>query len=168
MDKSELSPNQLVAFNLNRLRHGHEWSSMEAASRLGELLGRTISLSSYSALERSVAGRRIKRFDADEIFAVAFLFDVGLWTLFEVPEGSRVKLPGMASRVLNAKKARAVAAAPSTDALAEQIASRVTANPELWRKLQSALADALGKVLATGYPSPISLERSVRGLKDQE
>lgn len=81
----ELSPNQIVAFNIERLRRERGWGAQETANRLGSILGREISLASYSAMERSIEGKRIKHFDADEIFAFARVFGVRVWTLFWPP-----------------------------------------------------------------------------------
>jgi hypothetical protein len=81
----ELSPNQIVAFNIEKLRRERGWSAQGTANRLGSILGRKISLASYSAMERSIDGKRIKHFDADEIFAFARVFGVRVWTLFVPP-----------------------------------------------------------------------------------
>jgi hypothetical protein len=81
----ELSPNQIVAFNIEKLRRERGWGAQETANRLGSILGKEISLASYSAMERSIEGRRIKHFDADEIFAFARVFGVRVWTLFWPP-----------------------------------------------------------------------------------
>lgn len=81
----ELSPNQIVAFNIEKLRRERGWGAQETANRLGSILGKEISLASYSAMERSIEGRRIKHFDADEIFAFARVFGVRVWTLFCPP-----------------------------------------------------------------------------------
>ena len=87
---SELSPNQIVAYNVERLRRERGWTAVETARRWGALLGRKISLASYSAMERSVEGRRIKSFDADEIFSLARLFGVRVWFLFIPPINFRL------------------------------------------------------------------------------
>jgi hypothetical protein len=80
-----MSPNQIVAFNLERLRRGRSWTALETAKKLGKLLGRKISLPSYSAMERSVEGRRVKSFDADEIYAIARMFGTHVGLLFAPP-----------------------------------------------------------------------------------
>jgi transcriptional regulator with XRE-family HTH domain len=82
---SELSANQIVAYNLEKLRRERGWTALETAARLGDILGRKISLASYSAMERSVEGRRIKSFDADDIFALARVLGVRVWFLFLPP-----------------------------------------------------------------------------------
>lgn len=81
----ELSLNQVVAYNVGRLRWERRWSEEKTAKKLGALLGRRISIASYSAMERSVEGRRIKRFDADELFAFARVFGVTVWDLLWPP-----------------------------------------------------------------------------------
>ena len=87
---SELSANQIVAYNLERLRRERGWTALETAARLGAILGRKISLASYSAMERSVEGHRIKSFDADDIFALARVFGVRVWFLFLPPINYRL------------------------------------------------------------------------------
>ena len=87
----DLSLNQIVAHNITQLRWDRRWSEEETAKKLGALLGRRISLASYSAMERSVEGRRIKRFDADEIFAFARVFGVGVFSLLNVPLNFQTK-----------------------------------------------------------------------------
>jgi transcriptional regulator with XRE-family HTH domain len=87
---SELSPNQIVAYNIEKLRRERGWTALQTAARLGAILGRKISLASYSAMERSVEGRRIKSFDADDIFALARVFGVRVWFLFLPPINYRL------------------------------------------------------------------------------
>jgi transcriptional regulator with XRE-family HTH domain len=87
---SELSPNQIVAYNIEKLRRERGWTALETAARLGAILGRKISLASYSAMERSVEGRRIKSFDADDIFALARVFGVRVYSLFVPPINYRL------------------------------------------------------------------------------
>lgn len=88
---TDLSLNQIVAHNIGKLRWDRRWSEEETAKKLGALLGRRISVASYSAMERSAEGRRIKRFDADEIFAFARLFGVGVFSLLTVPLNFRTR-----------------------------------------------------------------------------
>jgi len=100
----DLSLNQIVAHNIGRLRWDRRWSEEETAKKLGALLGRRISVASYSAMERSAEGRRIKRFDADEIFALARVFGVGVFELLMVPlkfrgEPVRVRLRGASESI---------------------------------------------------------------------
>jgi transcriptional regulator with XRE-family HTH domain len=88
---SELSANQIVAYNLEKLRRERGWTALETAARLGAILGKKISLASYSAMERSVEGRRVKSFDADDIFALARVFGVRVWFLFLPPINYRLR-----------------------------------------------------------------------------
>ena len=87
---SELSPNQIVAYNLEKLRRERGLTAVKTAALLGAQLGKKISLASYSAMERSVEGRRVKSFDADEIFALARVFGVRVWFLFLPPINYRL------------------------------------------------------------------------------
>lgn len=70
-----LTPNQIVALNLTRARLHRGWSQPQAATALEPFLGVRWSRASYSAVERSVDGTRIKQFSADELVAIARCFD---------------------------------------------------------------------------------------------
>lgn len=72
----------VVARNITIARELHGWSQHEAADRLERLLGRRWSKATYSAAERSVTGRRVRRFTADEIDALARTFGVEPGDLF--------------------------------------------------------------------------------------
>jgi transcriptional regulator with XRE-family HTH domain len=63
--------NQAVAANMTRLRSRAGLSQAD----LGKLLGGW-SVASVSAAERSVAGKRVRRFDADEIVQIAGVLGV--------------------------------------------------------------------------------------------
>lgn len=82
-----LTPNQIVALNLTRARTERGWSQPEAAAALEPFLGARWSRASYSAVERSVDGLRIKQFSADELLALARCFDKPLsWFLTPPPD----------------------------------------------------------------------------------
>ncbi len=82
-----LTPNQVVALNLARARTEREWSQPEAAAALESFLGVHWSRASYSAIERSVDGIRIKQFSADELIALARCFDRPIsWFLTPPPD----------------------------------------------------------------------------------
>lgn len=70
-----LTSNQVVALNLTRARVERGWSQPQAAEALEPFLGVRWSRASYSAVERSVDGTRIKQFSADELIAIARCFD---------------------------------------------------------------------------------------------
>lgn len=72
---TRLTPNQIVALNLTRVRVERGWSQPQAAAALEPFLGVRWSRASYSAVERSVDGGRIKQFSADELVAIARCFD---------------------------------------------------------------------------------------------
>jgi hypothetical protein len=91
-----LTPNQVVAFNLARARELRGWTQEQAADALSPYLGTRWSKANFSAAERSVAGKHIRNFDADEVvaFARAFELPVGWFYLPPPPwaEGIPVKL----------------------------------------------------------------------------
>lgn len=78
--------NQLIALNLARARKARGWTQEETAERLEPFLGTRWSVPSLSAIERSVAGTRIKQFSADEIVALARTFSVPIGWFFLPPE----------------------------------------------------------------------------------
>ncbi len=71
----QLTPNQIVALKLTQAREEMGWSQPDAAAALEPLLGVRWSRASYSAVERSVDGTRIKQFSADELVAIARCFN---------------------------------------------------------------------------------------------
>jgi hypothetical protein len=83
----ELSPCQLVAWNLEAFRRERGWTQGETVRRLEPYLGYRLSRPAFSQWERSIdQGKPIHRFDADEIVALARVFDVHVAFFFQVPE----------------------------------------------------------------------------------
>lgn len=83
---SELSPNQVVAYNLRRGRTGlRRWTQAETAERLEPYLGTRWSVAVYSAAERSVDGKRVREFTADDIDAFSRAFEVPISFFFVPP-----------------------------------------------------------------------------------
>lgn len=80
-----LSPNQVVAFNLRKVREMRGLTQEQAAEKLERFLGVRWKKATFSNAERSVEGKRIKQFTADEIVAIARAFDVTLSDLFAPP-----------------------------------------------------------------------------------
>lgn len=80
-----LTPNQVVAFNLARAREWKGWTQDQAAEALEPYLGKLWSKASVSQAERSVAGKFIRQFTADEIVAFARAFDLPLGWFFMPP-----------------------------------------------------------------------------------
>ncbi len=80
-----LTPNQVVAHNLTRAREWKGWTQDQAAEALAPYLGKRWSKASMSQAERSVAGRFIRNFDADEIVALARGFGLPIGWFFMPP-----------------------------------------------------------------------------------
>jgi hypothetical protein len=80
-----LTPNQVIAFNLARARERQGWTLNEAAERLEPYIGARWSKANLSAAERSIAGERIRNFDADEIVAFARCFELPIAFFFMPP-----------------------------------------------------------------------------------
>jgi transcriptional regulator with XRE-family HTH domain len=81
-----LSPCQIIAWNLERARRARGWSQTEMAKRLEPYLGYRMSRAAVSKAERSLYGGPIRRFDADEIFALARIFNKPVGNFFVPPE----------------------------------------------------------------------------------
>lgn len=80
------SPNQVVAYNVGRARALRGWTQEQAASELSNHLEKRMSRASYSAMERSIGGGRVKQFSADELVALARGFNLPLlWFLLPPP-----------------------------------------------------------------------------------
>ncbi len=78
----QVSPNQLVAYNLAQARLNKGWTQEQAAAALEPFLGVHWSKASFSAAERSVDGERIRQFTADEIVAFARCFELPVTWFF--------------------------------------------------------------------------------------
>lgn len=90
----EATPNQVVAYNLWRVRKMVKgWTQEQAAKKLKDLkgdqeaLGLDWSKASFSAAERSMSGTRVRKFSADEILSFALVFDVPVAWFFLPPPG---------------------------------------------------------------------------------
>lgn len=70
------TPNQIVAHNIAKARLFRGWTQDQAAEACEPYLGTRLSTASWSALERSVDGNRIRQIDADELIAFARAFDL--------------------------------------------------------------------------------------------
>ena len=90
------TPNQLVAYNLARIRKQQGLTQDQTVELLTPFLGMRWSVASLSAAERSVDGKRVKEFNADELIALSRAFDVPLALWFTPPpadEYPRVATP---------------------------------------------------------------------------
>lgn len=75
------TPNQIVAHNIAKARLLRGWTQDQAAEACAPYLGSRLSPASWSALERSVDGGRIREITADELigFARGFALPVGFF-----------------------------------------------------------------------------------------
>jgi hypothetical protein len=80
-----LTPNQVVAFNLAQARQWKGWTQDQAAEALEPYLGKRWSKASVSQAERSIAGKFVRNFDADEIVAFARAFELPIGWFFMPP-----------------------------------------------------------------------------------
>lgn len=81
-----LTANQLVAYNLMRIRKTLGLSQAQAAERLEPHLGVRWSKAVYSAAERSYHGNRVRQFTADDLIGLALAFGVPVVYFFMPPK----------------------------------------------------------------------------------
>ena len=76
-----LTPNQVVAERIAYARKLRGWTQEEAADRLAPFIPVRWSPVTFSIVERSVDGKRIRQFTADELVALSRAFEVpiGWW-----------------------------------------------------------------------------------------
>ena len=79
------TPNQIVAYRVHEARRMRGWTQEQAAKELEPYLGSKLSTASFSAIERSFAGGRIRKFNADEILALARGFRLPIGWFFTPP-----------------------------------------------------------------------------------
>jgi transcriptional regulator with XRE-family HTH domain len=89
----QITPNQVVAFNLAEARALRGWTQEEAAAELERYLGARWSKATFSAAERSIDGRRVRQFTADEIVAFSRCFRVPVSYFFMPPRPSQSETP---------------------------------------------------------------------------
>lgn len=78
--------NQIVAYNVAQARLRRGWTQSEAAAVLAPFLGQRLSPASFSALERSVDGGRVRQFTADDLLAMSRAFELPIgWFLTPPP-----------------------------------------------------------------------------------
>ena len=90
------TPNQIVAYRVAQARLMRGWTQEQAAAELEPFLGQKLSPASFSAIERSFAGGRIRQFNADEILALSRGFRLPIGWFFTPPpvmEGVGVLTP---------------------------------------------------------------------------
>ncbi len=92
----EWTPNQIVAYNLQRIRVAKEMTQEEACAATAPYLpGGGWSRAVWSAAERSTAGRRIRNFDADVIVGLAQGLDVPVVSFYLPPPAREIALDGI-------------------------------------------------------------------------
>lgn len=79
------TPNQIVAYRVARARLLRGWTQDQASAELEPFLGTKLSTASFSAIERSFAGGRVRQFSADEILALSRGFNLPIGWFFTPP-----------------------------------------------------------------------------------
>jgi len=75
-DSNYWTPNQVVAFNLARIRTMKGLDMATAAATVSHALGVSWSDRTYAQVERSVTGAKIRQFTADDLVSLAWAYDV--------------------------------------------------------------------------------------------
>lgn len=81
-----ITANQLVAYNMARIRKTLGLSQEEAAERLEPHLGTRWSKTVYSTIERSYQGKRVRQFTGDDLVAFSRAFGVPVTYFFLPPK----------------------------------------------------------------------------------
>src|SRR3954470_17017229 len=90
------TPNQIVAHNLSKARLLRGWTQAQASEACAPYLGKELSPASWSLIERSVDGGRIREITADELVAFARAFDLPIGFFLTPPsawDNHAVKTP---------------------------------------------------------------------------
>ena len=88
-----MTPNQVVAHNLALARLQKGWTQEQAAQALAPYLGTLWSVATFSAVERSVDGGRIRQFTADDLLALSRAFDVPVGYFLTPPDDVGIATP---------------------------------------------------------------------------
>ena len=89
----QITPNQIIAYNLAEARALRGWTQEVAAAELEQHIGARWSKATFSAAERSVDGHRVRKFTADEIVAFSRCFGVPIGFFFMPPPPSTSAVP---------------------------------------------------------------------------
>src|SRR3954466_13702595 len=93
------SPNQVVALNVARARAMRGWTQEQASAAIAPYLGTRLSNASFSSIERSISGTRVKQFSADELVALSRGFDLPIgWFFLPPPADELAGLPSPQAR----------------------------------------------------------------------
>jgi transcriptional regulator with XRE-family HTH domain len=140
---TQLTPNQVVAYNLWAARTLRGWTQEETAERLEPYLGERWSRVVFSAAERSIDGRRIRRFSADDVVAFAAAFDFPIAFFFRPPPPDSLKT-GPLDRIASPGAAEGLTREQLSDlAPGADDDPRVTAHFEAARERARASVDKL-------------------------
>jgi hypothetical protein len=91
----QLTPNQVIAVNLRWVRVTKGLTQEEAGKLLEPYLGKRWSQAVFAQAEGAITGKRVRKFDADEVVAFAAAFNVPVSLFFDPPERTeRVEVPG--------------------------------------------------------------------------
>ena len=145
-----MTANQLVAYNLRRIREAHGLTQEQASEKLEPLMGKRWSQASFSAAESSAKGGRVRVFDANEILAFSIAFDVPVSYFFlPVDRQDRISAGGAN---LKAEKILGVVAPEAVGGFVADRLAQLGVKDERFRRLEAevgGLQDSFREVLET-------------------
>lgn len=161
-----LSPCQIVAWNLAQQRQARGWSQAEMAKRLEPYLGYRMSRAAISKAERSLYDGPIRRFDADEIFALARIFNKPVGDFFLPPDayfrGRLVTINGIPGITKARVSSKPLSRNEATDLIIRVVAPLPTSRAE--RRFEQLIVNRIIDLAAqAATPLPRAFEAAVRG-----
>lgn len=90
--RRQLNINQVVAYNLRVAREMRGMTQEQLAAKLTDLLGRRVTQSTVSSLERAWDGERRREFDVHEVAGYAIALDLPMLWFLLPPPGDRREL----------------------------------------------------------------------------
>ena len=158
MQPNRLTPNQVVAYNLSRAREMRKMTQAQAAEELERFLGVRWSEAVFSAAERSVAGKRIREFDADTIQAFARTFNLPVGWFFLPPDSG--KIVGLEEAAFDPASASVQISLASW--VSDEIRERID---ELTRELPNE--DRIALLRRTGDPGGMREDTLIAGIAER-
>lgn len=164
-----LTTNQVIAQNLLNARRLRSWTQDEAAERMEPFLGVRWSRATFSLAERSIDGRRVRQFTADEIMAFALAFDLPiLWFFLPPTETLQLKSGSAAIEMTGLLR---LLFPSDTQSIWDRLSTLKKWQPDdaRWREVQLLVRDHLIALLARlGYEASLVPDLDVMVARLQE
>lgn len=165
-----MTANQLVAYNLRRIRERNGLTQERAAEMLEPLLGRRWSKATFSAAETSVTSDRTREFSANEIlgFSIAFGVPVGWFFMPPGPDEELAREPVSAGgpETLTASELVHTVAPVQNPVMLERFSAMGEENRNVGiDRITSAVLDAVTQALTTPAHAASALALAAAGWK---